>query len=102
MKIAKKFKNRLENLRAEILNKIRAIVQRQDGEYLEVDDNRGSLVIGGDDQEPIVIMSIETRGKYLTANYGIYDPEGYEVLDDYGIERLTNILEACEEADETE
>jgi hypothetical protein len=98
MKTAKKIKKQIKDLHTEILDKIREIVTRQQGEYLEVDDNRGSLVVGGDDQEPLVIMSIETRGKYLTANYGVYEPEGYEHLDDYNIEKLVQILEACEES----
>ena len=100
MKTAKRIKTDIEILRLEILDNIKNIILKQDGEYLEVDDNRGSLVIGSDDQESVVIMSIETRGKYLTANYGVYEPEGYEHIDEYNIERLINILEACEEAQE--
>jgi len=95
---AKRIKQNIEVLRSEILDNIRNIVTHQDGEYLEIDDDRGSLVVGGDDQDPLVIMSIETRGKYLTANYGVYEPDGYEYLEDYNIERLANILEACEES----
>lgn len=98
MKTAKRIKQNIEILRSEILDNIRNIVSRQVGDILEVDDNRGSLIVGGDDQEPIVIMSIEIRGKDLTANWGVYDPEGYELLTDYDVERLARILEACEEA----
>jgi hypothetical protein len=99
MKTAKRIKTDIKFLRLEILDNIRNLVTKQEGEYLEVNDNRGSLVIGGDDQEPLVIMSIETRDKYLTANYGVYEPEGYEHIEEYDVERLANILEALEEAD---
>jgi len=98
MKTSKRIKQDIEILRLEILDNIKNIILKQEGEYLEVDDNRGSLVIAGDEQEPVVIISIEARGKDITANYGVYEPEGYEHIDEYNIERLANILEACEEA----
>jgi hypothetical protein len=98
MKTLKRIKQDIEILKSEILDNIKNIILKQEGEYLEIQGNRGSLVIGGDDQESVVIMSIETRGKYLTANYGVYDPEGYEHIEEYSIERLADILEACEEA----
>jgi hypothetical protein len=98
MKTSKRIKQDIEILRLEILDNIKNIILKQEGEYLEVDDNRGSLVIAGDEQEPVVIISIEARGKHITANYGVHDPEGYEHIDEYNIERLINILEACEEA----
>jgi hypothetical protein len=97
---AKRIKQKIEILRLEILDRIKSIILKQEGEYLDVDDNNGSLVIGGDEQESIVIISIEARGNHITANYGVYDPEGYEHIDEYSIERLANILEACEEAAE--
>jgi len=98
MKTSKRIKQDIEILRLEILDNIKNIILKQEGEYLEVDDNRGSLIIAGDEQEPVVIISIEARGKHITANYGVYEPEGYEHIDEYNIERLINILEACEEA----
>lgn len=62
----------------------------------EIDDHRGNLVIGGDDQESIVVMSIEIKENQIVANYGVYDEEGYQDIDDFDVEFLVIILEACE------
>lgn len=100
MKTAKQLRKSLEDLRTEVLNKIKDIVTHQEGEYLEIEDNRGSLVIGGDDQESISIGSLETRGNSVTANWGVYsDEDGYTHIDEYNTELLINILEACEKAE---
>lgn len=88
----------MEQLREEIHDAIVNIVFRQDNRHLDINDNRGSLVIGGDDQEPVVILSIEFLNFRIVANYGVHDPEGHDDIDEYSIERLINILEACEEA----
>lgn len=101
MKTAKRFRETLEALRTEILDNIKDIVTRQKGEYLEIEDNRGSLVIGGDEQESIIIGSLETRGNSITANWGVYsDEDSYTHIEEYDIELLINILDACEKAEE--
>jgi len=97
--IAATIRKNLESIRAEILKNIKEIVVRQK-EYLEIYDHRGSLVVGGDDQESIVILSLEIlNGKQLVTNCGVYEPEGYQNIEEYDIEMLCNILEACEHAE---
>jgi len=101
MKTAERIKKNIEILRSEILDNIKNLVVKQEGEYLEIEGKHGSLVVGGDDQESIVIGSLETRGNSVTANWGVYsDEDGYTHINEYDIELLANILEACEKADE--
>lgn len=105
MKTAQRIKTNLEILRSEILDNIKTLVLQQPDKRIELEDDRGSLVIGGDEQESIVIMSVEARTPIghpviLMANYGIYDEDGRQPLTDYDTETLANVLEACEKATE--
>ena len=103
-------RKRYEELRNNVIERITTLVASQATNRLELDDNRGSLVIGGDDQESVCIMSLEllfpSKHKddpfkypsYVVANYGVYEEDGYQPIKDYGFETLLNILEAAEDA----
>lgn len=95
-----KAKERIRSLRLEIIEDIREIVKKQPKQKLEIYDMNGDLVIGGDDQESIVILSVEIKGKLnrLVVNFGVYDEDGFDLVDNLSAETLANILDACETA----
>jgi|WetSurMetagenome_2_1015567.scaffolds.fasta_scaffold121836_1 hypothetical protein len=109
-RLAPVYKFRLDLLKAEIIDGIIviAINALKPAEHIDLEDNRGSLVINAiDDQQSEVIQCIERLDKspnpdIIVVWSGVYEEENRHSLQDFEIPMLINILDALEAAIENE
>lgn len=103
---ARFFRNGYKAMRRAIMSKMVEALKEVDDNELELDDDRGSLVYGGDDQESQIIMSVYLKyakdaegelGKVI-AKIGVYEEDFQVPLDDMDIEMVLNIYTAFENA----
>lgn len=103
------YKNRVDMLKTDIMHAIKVVaddIMSRIGQGMKIDleDNRGSLVINAiDDQQSEVIQSIERleNNTYVVWS-GVYEEENRHSLRDFEIPMLINILDALEAAIENE
>jgi hypothetical protein len=97
---ARFMRNAYKAMRKKIMNEIIKVLKDADDNELFLEDNRGSLVVGGDDQESQVIQSIYLRyPDKVIAKIGIYGEPLYDQnLDEMNIEMILNVFDAVEVA----
>jgi len=103
------YKSRVEQLKSEIIIGIKVVADSEmsrigQGLKIDLEDNRGSLVINQiDDQESEVIQSIERLENNVYVVWsGVYEEDTKHHLRDFDIPTLINILDAIEAAIENE
>lgn len=103
---ARFMKNAYKAMRRKINSEILKALQDADDHKIELQDVRGSLVVGGDDQESECIMSVELHRPdpidqskdSITVWVGVYEEDNAWGIDELTMEQLLNVLEAVEEA----
>jgi hypothetical protein len=96
---ARFMRNGYKAMRKKIMDEIRNVLICNEDNEIQLDDDRGSLVVGGDDQESQVIQSIYLRyPDKVIAKIGVYETDYEQDLDEMNIEVVLNVFDAVEKA----